>query len=263
MDGNGKKILFQDGDIVPFKIKDPFIEFAFDKDEVIGVRLGFGEAQGMMLGDLESLTGNIDLSIQGEAHNLANALRNLPSEDCNVSCGLLKSADAIAPWIFKNVYLDTKAQLVYGPDAPSNLVGELDPVRGHYFGVENGKDFSIDLPWWLLFGATIDMKSKDCALLGLSTCYKTTDFQSFQIGTKDESGNLTGPASGFFMSAQAKDIAWMNNVKGENSVENYVKTIQGSFINIPTGNVQVNFVNSLNGINRARTEFIDRGRNLF
>ena len=57
-----------DGKIVPFEISDPFIELAFDtdatgKENLIGLRLGFGGAKGALSGNIESLTGKINIDI--------------------------------------------------------------------------------------------------------------------------------------------------------------------------------------------------------
>jgi len=51
-DDSGQLITYQDGDIIPFKIEDPFIEFAYAGDKVIGSRIGFGKAQGLLSGDI-------------------------------------------------------------------------------------------------------------------------------------------------------------------------------------------------------------------
>ena len=69
---------YQNGDIVPFKIVDPFIEFAYDEssEQMTGVRIGFGEAKGMLSGNLEALTGNIDVDIRDEGQGMKAATSN-------------------------------------------------------------------------------------------------------------------------------------------------------------------------------------------
>lgn len=51
-------------DIVPFELNDPFFEIAqSDTDELIGFRLGFGEARGQLSGDFNSISGNVGVDI--------------------------------------------------------------------------------------------------------------------------------------------------------------------------------------------------------
>lgn len=51
-------------DIIPFELNDPFFEIAQNAtEEVIGFRLGFGEARGQLSGDFTSMSGNIGADI--------------------------------------------------------------------------------------------------------------------------------------------------------------------------------------------------------
>lgn len=51
-------------DIVPFELNDPFFEIAQNaSEELIGFRLGFGEARGQLSGDFTSMSGNIGADI--------------------------------------------------------------------------------------------------------------------------------------------------------------------------------------------------------
>lgn len=51
-------------DIIPFELNDPFFEIAQNSaEEVIGFRLGFGEARGQLSGDFASMSGNIGADI--------------------------------------------------------------------------------------------------------------------------------------------------------------------------------------------------------
>jgi len=51
-------------DIVPFELNDPFFEIAQNtSEELIGFRLGFGEARGQLSGDFTSMSGNIGVDI--------------------------------------------------------------------------------------------------------------------------------------------------------------------------------------------------------
>lgn len=51
-------------DIVPFELNDPFFEIAQNSsEELIGFRLGFGQARGQLSGDFTSMSGNIGADI--------------------------------------------------------------------------------------------------------------------------------------------------------------------------------------------------------
>ncbi len=51
-------------DIVPFEVNDPYFEIAKDaSDELVGFRLGFGEARGQLSGDFTSVSGNVGATI--------------------------------------------------------------------------------------------------------------------------------------------------------------------------------------------------------
>jgi hypothetical protein len=51
-------------DIVPFELNDPYFEIAQDATEqLVGFRLGFGEARGELSGDFSSLSGNVGVEI--------------------------------------------------------------------------------------------------------------------------------------------------------------------------------------------------------
>ena len=60
LDGNTYAV----NDIVPFEFNDPYFEIVQDNtDDLVGFRLGFGEARGQMSGDFNSISGNIGIEI--------------------------------------------------------------------------------------------------------------------------------------------------------------------------------------------------------
>jgi Family of unknown function (DUF6160) len=60
LDGNTYAV----NDIIPFEINDPYFELARDdNDELIGFRIGFGEARGQLSGDFNSLSGNVEMEV--------------------------------------------------------------------------------------------------------------------------------------------------------------------------------------------------------
>ena len=107
---------YTNGEIVPFEITDPYIEFATDDNtgDIVGVRIGFGEAQGVLSGSIQSLTGNINVGIldQGEGMSVAESSGNLADELIVLLTPLLEGGSP----------LSTTAQLV-------DASGNLDPIR--------------------------------------------------------------------------------------------------------------------------------------
>ena len=51
--------------------------------------------------------------------------------------------------------------------------------------------------------------------------------------------------------------------KSDLTVEDFIRATSGAFFNIPNGATEVNLNEALNGTDRYRTEYIDRGRGLF
>lgn len=58
-------------EIIPFELNDPYFEVAQDEQtgDLIGFRLGFGEARGQLTGDFNSLSGNVGVDIKDAAGN--------------------------------------------------------------------------------------------------------------------------------------------------------------------------------------------------
>ncbi|OQX35138.1 MAG: hypothetical protein B0D91_11375 [Oceanospirillales bacterium LUC14_002_19_P2] len=56
-----------DGNVVPFYIKDPYLKFAYEGDKMVGFRIGFNEAKGYLGGTINTLTGNVPVLIEGTA----------------------------------------------------------------------------------------------------------------------------------------------------------------------------------------------------
>ncbi|SFM42349.1 hypothetical protein SAMN04487963_2523 [Marinobacter zhejiangensis] len=62
------------GDIVPFEAENPYFELAEVDGEVVGLRVGFGQARGTLSGDISSLSGNLGLQLNDGAGNLSQAV---------------------------------------------------------------------------------------------------------------------------------------------------------------------------------------------
>jgi len=221
----------QDGMVRPFEMKDPFFEFAYDRangtDDFVGFRFGFGEAMGMMSMDAKSLTGNIDVVIEGD-------------------------------------FTEPTFGITFQASGASELVdaqGNKDPIRAEMIGISNGKFFNIDNPLfidWLpesvVNPRTIELEINNCDLAGTNLCYALNTFESMLIGGEDSEGNLI-PIEGLFQSFQTQNITWGNSATGEARVA----TTSGAFFNVPRGSVNITPDEAAAGTPRLATEFIDRG----
>lgn len=277
---------FGENEIVPFRITDPFAEFAFDEqtNELLGMRIGFGGAEGILSGNIRNLTGNVNVDILDKGEGLKNADSNGNLFDQLVSF--------LTPVLAGGSPLQAKAQLVHGdPNDPATL-GSLDPVRATHIGVPDGEAFLLedvnglvgavikliaptlsseitaDCSGFLgLGGCDVRVVAQDCELLGITACFPLTNFESFaigQLGTVGGKRTLTGPSSGLFLSFQTKDLNWLKDVAKSNpKPEDFIKATAGAFFNIPNGAATVNLNQALNGIDRYRSEFIDRGVGMF
>ncbi|WP_166261554.1 hypothetical protein [Marinobacter salicampi] len=277
---------YQEDEIVPFNIVDPFFEFAYDeaKDEISGFRLGFGKSTGILSGKIETLTGNVNIDIVDSGEGLKSADSN-----GNIFDQLIV---LLTPLLEGGSPLQTKAELVYGEEGDPNL-GERDPVRAEYIGIPNGERFiledasaftrwsvknligwgsssEIEVPGCSLLncpGGDIHVYAQDCLVLGIDSCFDLDIYNSFpvgEIGEVDRERALVGPADGVFISFQTKDLEWLEDVtKTDPQAADFIEATAGAFFNIPNGATEVNLNEALNGVQRYRTEYIDRGRGLF
>lgn len=216
----------EDGQIKPFEMQDPFIEWAYDdssgRNQLTGLRLGFGDAKGKMSFDIKSLTGNIDVLLKGDY-------------DADTWLGTF-TVDATS-----------RANLV-------DANGNPDPIRATKVGVPNGASFDA-----VAFGfIPISLPVDNCRVTGFgvndNVCFSLSNYKSLDIGEKTGEGEFDF-ASGLFLSFQSRDMRWGHVTKGEASVQTY----KGAFFNIPNGSLTLTPEQTLNGIPRAQTEFIDRG----
>lgn len=277
---------YGEGEIVPFSIQNPFLEFAFDEDtdEVVGFRLGFGESMGVLSGKIETLTGNVNVDIidRGQGLSEASSSGNFFDQVIVLLTPLLEGGSP----------LSTKAQLVYGAEGDPNI-GELDPVRAEYIGIPNGERFILegasgftrwsvknligwgsssrievpDCSFFSCSGGDIYVYAEDCLVLGIDSCFDLDIYNSFPVGEVGEVNGerrITGPADGAFISFQTKDLDWLKDVKKTDfTPEDFIRATSGAFFNIPNGATEVNLNEALYGTQRYRTEYIDRGKGLF
>ncbi|MBK1888370.1 hypothetical protein [Marinobacter sp. DY40_1A1] len=279
---------YAENEVVPFFIENPFIEFAFDQQtqEVIGVRLGFGDAMGILSADIETLTGNVNVMIK----DVGGAMKNAKQENPTISDQLIHF---LTPILEKNNALETKARLVDGdPDSPT--YGEIDEIRSEHIGVPDGERFvlegastfarlfmkdllapgsssKIEVPGCNnLFDCpegNIEVIAMDCKVLSIQSCFDLGQYRSFAVGELGQTNgerSVVAPVAGAFMSFQTRAVEWVKDVKqGKMTEAEFLQATSGAFFNIPNGATEVNLGEALNGVPRYRSEYIDRGRGLF
>lgn len=261
----------------PFKIKDPFLEFSFDETgAATGIRIGFGKSKGWLSGDIQALTGNIDIGIKDTAQGLGQLAPSCSSGDFSCLLGFMMKY--LGGPILQDSPLEAQAYLI-------DARGQLDPVRGTMVGMESGTPLVVDGSGELNFfekflldvligltpsrydasrnGDIVTFNSSGCDILTVSVCFPLSNFGSFEIGRDDPVG-----ADGLFISFQNSQdvIKWAQTFKDGitgTEVETFQATGFGGFFNIPNNGVQVNLQEAMNGIPRHRTEYIDRGKGLF
>ncbi|WP_417661439.1 DUF6160 family protein [Pseudomonas sp.] len=234
-----------DDTVNPFQITDPYLELAYDGNKVVGVRVGFGEAKGYLSGDIERLTGNIPIKIEGSASPIFDAANTF--EDI-----LLTLAG-----VTRSTALQADAGLV-------TQGGDPDSIRATYSGLENGQRLSCsDCNLTGFTDALLSLfSSRGCEVLSLPTCFPLSNFKSLPVGNLNLADNpntaaIEGAARGFFLSLQTQDVAWRD--RDSNAFRN---VLAGAFLNIPNyrdenGNVvapiKLNFEQAFNGIARQDT----------
>src|SRR3989338_1498598 len=234
------------GQINPFLIKNPFLELAYKDNKIVGMRLGFGEAQGHLSGDINRITGNIAVDIYGQGRVLAQNMNcGLFEVDCWGAKGLLTLGGPFG-WADNN--FQASAQLVNGS-------GDADPARATMIGLVNGQSLSMPddgaIANWLL---TI-FKSGNCELLGASTCFPLANYGSFPIGQLNPSTQqFTEAAKGVFLSMQTQDMQW----RDQQDAAKFVAALAGAFMNLPrnadgTAALTTSFQEPCDGIPRVDT----------
>lgn len=228
------------GNIVPFKIVDPFIELAFDRsngrEDLVGFRIGFGDSIGKLSGDIKYLTGNVDISLYGTGSYLSTQM------SCawwDLICG---GAKLLVGSAWANSEFNAKAELVHG--SGSNI-GELDPIRAKYVGIPNGQSLNIPGDDFSSFLLGI-FKSDQCSLLSTQTCFPIANYRTLDVGNPS-SGQA---AKGMFLSFQSKSVNWYDGGQATTATK-------GAFMNIPNGSVYTSFPEAFQGIPRVRTRYID------
>lgn len=238
------------GQVSPFMIKNPFLELAYQGNKVVGVRMGFGEAQGYMSGDISRITGNIAVDLYGKGSYLATQM------SCAWYDVICHSAKGLVGGTYANSDFSAQAQLVNGG-------GEADPVRATMIGMVDGQQLSIPS------GSGFDnfllslFSSSNCELLSTTTCFPLANYGSFPIGQVNTSNQqFVSAAKGVFLSMQSQNVQW----RDQQDAGKFITALAGAFMNIPRnadGSAAINtsFQEAFNGIPRQDTCFgtADRG----
>lgn len=239
------------GQVNPFVIKNPFLELAYQGNKVVGVRLGFGEAQGYLSGDINRVTGNIAVDLYGKGSYLATQM------SCAWYDLVCHSAKGLVGGAYANSDFSAQAQLVNGS-------GDPDPVRATMIGMVDGQKLSIPS------GSGFDnfllslFSSSDCGLLSTTTCFPLANYGSFPIGqlNPNNAQQFTNAAKGVFLSMQSQNVQW----RDQQDASKFITALAGAFMNIPrnadgTAAINTSFEEAFNGIPRQDTCFggADRG----
>ena len=238
---------YEQGDIVPFQLYDPYIEIVQEEGEIIGIRSGVREALGTFGGNIRSLTGNIPVKIA----DTASALTRAPNRPWWIGLGGA---------ILGRTPVGSEAQLVTPPSETNGNIdyttgGQSDLVRATHIGLPAGADFNIG-PIPLL--GNISFNTTDCNLFGIPTCFPLSQFESLEVGEKQRDGTYK-PTGGWFLSYQKKPVEWTDPVNPNNTIT----APTGAFFSVPVGGLELTLDEAFNGVPRKQVEYINRGNNLF
>ncbi|WP_236209491.1 DUF6160 family protein [Pseudomonas tohonis] len=221
--------------INPFQIVDPYFELAYEGNKVVGVRIGFAEAKGVLSGDISHLTGKVAVDLEGKAKPLLDS--------ANFFQKLLLGAT-----VNDNSIIKSEAELV------SN--GTPDSVRATQAGLKDGAVVQCISNCNLLGGLLTAFPSSGCQIIGITTCFNLSQFKSLDIGNTAAAG-MDQAARGVFISVQLKDTQWRDL-----DTNALVTAVAGAFLNIPkyknangdmVAGIKFDFEQALNGIPRKDT----------
>lgn len=215
-------------EIVPFKIKDPYIELAYKTDpanssirRIAGVRIGFGQAQGDLSGDLISLTGNLEGEIRGPG--------SLAYDSACGDGGTANLVECVLLAVASNTEIYAEVRLLDGAAGEATLDGAPYLKRASWIGVPTGTNFESDDTGLVAGLIPALTTSKDCGVIGVTACFRTTIYQSVYVGDPTQDFE-NGSASGAFISLQLESVPWedLSGIAGATRVY----TEKGAFLNI-------------------------------
>ena len=209
--------------IVPFEIRDPYIELAFKNNgngvrEIAGVRLGFGRARGDLSGDIHSLTGTMEGYINGPA-SIALEYYKQTHSGCDFNC--------IALSIAGDAELYSKVQLV--KEGSGDVTQNGVPInRATQIGVANGDRFHTTDAFLDGLLPLLATQGGDCKASGLPACFPLLNYKSIFVGDRLNSNLATGGAQGIFFSVQGQNVPWQDL----SDKSKFIQTQAGAFANL-------------------------------
>lgn len=214
--------------IEPFKIQDPYLEFAFKVNdqgvrEVAGVRLGFGKSMGYLSGDILSLTGNM----QGKIYGPASLGKDYYMEQNGLSnLGCLVDINCIALSLAGDTEVYATVELLQQGTGYKTLDGV--PInRATHIGVPAGDSLQTDATGLIAALIPTLTKSSNCEALGLITCFPLTNYKSIHVGDLTKATIDQGGAQGIFFSIQNQNVPWQDLA----NIGQFVETQRGAFAN--------------------------------
>ncbi|HBX54112.1 DUF6160 family protein [Pseudomonas sp. UBA2684] len=242
--------------IVPFQIRDPYLEFAFKVNgqgvrEVAGVRVGFGRARGDLSGDIRSLTGVMQGKIYGPASIAYQYYR-----DTN-GCGFLGlDPNCIALSLAGDTEVYAEVELLQQGTGVTTLNGQ--PInRATHIGIPNGQSLQTDETGLIAALLPTLSTTSDCQALGLTTCFALLNYKSIFVGDPTKPDITQGGAQGIFFSMQNQNVPWQDLANTGKFVDtqsgafaNFAKTGEGANALYP---FMINLYDALRGTARVPT----------
>ncbi len=199
--------------IVPFEIRDPYLEFAFKNKgngvrEIAGVRIGFGQARGDLSGDILSLSGVMQGKIYGPASVALDAYLESKGK---TSCGL--DFDCIQLSLAGDTEIYAGVELV--KEGTGEVTQNGQPInRATHIGIPKGNPMYSDESGFIADLIDDLSKSNNCKALGLATCFSLLNYKSIFVGDPTKSLEAGGGAKGIYFSLQRDTIPWQDLANG-------------------------------------------------
>ena len=214
--------------IEPFKVQDPYLEFAFKLNdqgvrEVAGVRLGFGRAMGYLSGDILSLTGKM----QGKIYGPASLAKDFYMEQNGLNgASCLLNINCIALSLAGDTEVYATVELIQGGTGYATLDG-VPIIRAAYIAVPAGGSLETDETGLIAALIPTLSKSSNCEALGLITCFPIANYKSIYVGDQTHADIAQGGAPGIFFSIQNQNVPWQDLA----NAGRFVETQRGAFAN--------------------------------
>lgn len=215
--------------VVPFQVRDPYLEFAFKTNEagvreVAGIRLGFGRARGDLSGDIQSLTGNLQgltIGSAATAREFYMKQNNLNALTCTFDSNCLALSMAGNSEIFSQV------ELLKSGTGETTLNGQ--PInRATHIGVPKGESFHTKNALLEPILQDISRNNGDCTASGLPACFPLINYKSIFFGDRAQVDLAIGGAQGVFFALQNQNVPWQNLASTNNQ---FVMSQAGAFAN--------------------------------